>query len=360
MKKIIKYFAEQSLLVNIMTAGLIIAGLLFMFTAKREAFPRVDFDWVIINTIYPGSTAEDVEKHITIPIETKMKEVDGIEEIYGTSLEARSSVAIQIDPDSKDKDKIVNDIKDALDKVTDLPDDAEDPEFTELNTSMSPVLEISLLNKNGIKNDSDEFELRRYTKILEDRLLELNGVGKIEKSGYRDREMIVEVRPESLQSLHVAINEVINALSKKNLNFPGGVIKTPAGEFLIRTIGEVKNTDDISKVLIRANDTGYWVKVGDLAVVKDSFKEEEIITKTLGRKAITLTVIKKESADIIRTVDDIRKEIKDFRKILPEQYEMSEFNDMSFYVKRRLDVLVNNGIVGFTLVAITLFITLGW
>jgi multidrug efflux pump subunit AcrB len=56
----------------------------------------------------------------------------------------------------------------------------------------------------------------------------------------------------------------------------------------------------------------------------------------------------------------IRKEIKDFRKILPEQYEMSEFNDMSFYVKRRLDVLVNNGIVGFTLVAITLFITLGW
>jgi multidrug efflux pump subunit AcrB len=111
MKKIIKYFAEQSLLVNIMTAGLIIAGLLFMFTAKREAFPRVDFDWVIINTIYPGSTAEDVEKHITIPIETKMKEVDGIEEIYGTSLEARSSVAIQIDPDSKDKDKIVNDIK---------------------------------------------------------------------------------------------------------------------------------------------------------------------------------------------------------------------------------------------------------
>lgn len=360
MKRIIKYFAEQSLLVNILTAGLVIAGLLFMFTAKREAFPRVDFDWVMINTVYPGSTAEDVEKHITIPIETKMKEVDGIEEIYGTSLEARSSVAIQIDPDSKDKDKIINDIKDALDKVTDLPEDAEDPEFTELNTSMTPVLEISLLNKNGIKNDRDEFELRRYAKILEDRLLEQNGVGKIEKNGYRDREMIVEVRPESLQSLHVAINEVINSLSKKNLNFPGGVIKTSSGEFLIRTIGEVKNTDDINKVLIRANDTGYWVKVGDLASVKDSFKEEDIINKTLGRKSITLTVIKKESADIIRTVDEIRKEIKEFRKILPEEYEMSEFNDMSFYVERRLDVLVNNGIVGFSLVAITLFITLGW
>ncbi len=360
MKRIIKYFAEQSLLVNIISVGILIAGLLFMFTAKREAFPRVDFDWVIINTIYPGSTAEDVEKHISIPIETKMKEIDGIEEIHATSLEARSAIAIQIDPDARDKDKTINDIKDALDKVTDLPEDAEDPEFTELNTAMTPVMEISLINKNGIQNDRDEFELRKYAKMLEDRLLEINGVGKIDKKGYREREMVVEVLPEKLQNLHVAINEVINALSKKNLNFPGGIIKTPRGEFLIRTIGEVKNTDDIDKVLIRANDTGYWVTVRDLAKVRDSFEEEDIINKTLGKKSITLTVVKKESADIIRTVSDVRIELARFKKLLPENYEMSDFNDMSFYVKRRLDVLVNNGIVGFTLVAVVLFITLGW
>ena len=360
MKNIIRYFAEQSLLVNIISAGLIIAGLLFMFTAKREAFPRVDFDWVVINTVYPGSTAEDVEKHITIPIETKMKEIDGIEEIHGNSLEARSSIAIKIDPDARDKDKTISDIKDALDKVTDLPEDAEDYEFIELNTAMTPVMEISLINKNGIKNDRDEFDLRKYAKMLEDRLLEINGVGKVDKKGYREREMIVEVTPEKLQFLHVAINEVINALSKKNLNFPGGIIKSSKGEFLIRTIGEVKDTNDISKVLIRANDTGYWVKIGDLANVKDSFEEEKIINKTLGEKSVTLTVVKKESADIIRTVDDVRTELSRFRKILPEQYEMSDFNDISFYVKRRLNVLVNNGIVGFTLVSITLFFALGW
>jgi multidrug efflux pump subunit AcrB len=331
-----------------------------MFTAKKEAFPRVDFDWIIINTIYPGSTAEDVEKHITIPIETKMKEIDGIEEIHGTSLEARSSIAIQLDPDTRDKNKTINDIKDALDKVTDLPEDAEDPEFTELNTAMTPVMELSILNKNDIKNDTDEFELRKYAKMLEDRLLEINGVGKVDKKGYREREMIVEVMPDKLQNLHVAINEVINALSKKNLNFPGGIIKTSKGEFLIRTIGEVKNTDDISKVLIRANDTGYWVRVGDLARVKDSFEEEDIINKTLGEKSITLTVVKKESADIIKTVDEVRAELAKFKKLLPEQYEISEFNDMSYYVKRRLDVLINNGIVGFSLVVVVLFVTLGW
>jgi multidrug efflux pump subunit AcrB len=360
MRKIITYFAEQSLLVNIISAGLVITGILFVFTAQREAFPRVDFDWVIISTVYPGATAEDVEKHITIPIETKMKEIDGIDEITGTSIEAISSIAIKIDPDSRDKDKTINDIKDALDKVTDLPDDSEDPEFTELNTSMTPVVEISIINKNGIKSDAEEFELRKYSKMLEDRLLELSGVGKVDKKGYRDREMVVEIVPSKLNYLHVAINEVINALARKNLNFPGGIIKTKNGEFVIRTIGEVKNTDDISKVLIRANEMGYWVRVGDLASVKDSFEEETIINKTLGEKSITLTVIKKESADIIDTVDNVRDEIGRFKKILPGYYEISAFNDMSFYVKRRLDVLINNGIMGFMLVGGCLFFTLGW
>ncbi|HPX91464.1 MAG TPA: efflux RND transporter permease subunit [Spirochaetota bacterium] len=252
MRRIIRYFAEQPLLVNIISIAILISGLLFMFTAKREAFPKVDFDWVVILTVYPGATAEDVEKYVTIPIETKMKEIDGIEEIHGNSLEARSSIAIKVDPDARDKEKTISDIRDALDKVTDLPEDAEDPEFIELNTASTPVLEVSIINKDGIKSDKDEFELRRYAKILEDRLLELPTVGKIDKKGYRDREMIVEIVPEKLQFLHVAINEVINALAKKNINFPGGVIKTNRGEFLIRTIGEVQNTDDIGKVLIRA------------------------------------------------------------------------------------------------------------
>lgn len=360
MKRIIKYFAEQSLLVNIVSAGLVIAGILFIFTAQREAFPRIDFDYVIITTIYPGATAEDVEKHITIPIETKMKEIDGIDEINGTSLEARSSIAIKVDPDARDKDKTINDIKDALDKVTDLPDDAEDPEFVELNTAMTPVVEVSLINKNGIRSDADEFELRKYAKMLEDRFLEINGVGKVDKKGYREREMIVEINPQKLDHLYIAVNEVVSSLARKNLNFPGGIIKTDNGEFLIRTIGEVNSTDDISKILIRANDTGFWVRIGDIASVKNSFEEETIINKTRGEKSVTLTVIKKESADIINTVDDVRVEIDRFKKILPDNYEISEFNDMSYYVKRRLNVLVNNGIMGFILVATCLFFTLGW
>lgn len=360
MKRLVAYFAERSLLVNLVSVGFLIAGLVFILTAQREAFPNIEFDWVIINTVYPGATADDVEKHISIPIEDELREVDGIEEISSSSIEARSIIVIKLDPDLENKDKTVNDIENAVDRVSDFPEDAEDPDITELEMSKSPVLEIALLNRNGIKNDRDEFELRRYAKILEDRLLEIDGVAKIDKRGYREREMIVEVNPDLLDAYHVAMNDIIIALSKKNLNFPGGVIKKREGEVLIRTIGEVQSAGEIQDVLIRANDMGNWVRVGDVARVRDSFEEESIINMTNGRKAVMVTVIKKESADIITLVDKVRAEMGEFKKILPAQYDLVAFNDLSYYVQRRLNVLVNNGIVGFALVILSLLVTLGW
>ncbi len=360
MKRLVAYFAERSLLVNLFSVGLLIAGIVFIWTAQKEAFPNIEFDYIVVTTVYPGATAEDVEKHITISIEDELREVDGIEELFSNSLEARSIVVVKLDPDVENKDKTITDIKDAVDAVEDFPEDAEDPEVAELETSRMPVIEIAVINRNGIESDADEFELRRYAKILEDRLLEVDGVAKIDKRGYREREMIVEVSPALLDTYHVAMNDIIMALSKKNLNFPGGVVKKSDGEVLIRTIGEVQSAPEIANILIRANDLGNWVRVGDVASVRDSFEEERIINKTKGEKAIMITVIKKSSADIITLVDAVRAEVNSFRKVLPDNYELDLFNDLSYYVKRRLDVLVNNGIVGFILVVLSLLVTLGW
>lgn len=360
MKRIIAFFTDSGLLVNIVSAGLLIAGIMFIFTAKREAFPNINFDYVVANTVYPGASASDVEKHVTIEIEDQLREVDGIEEISSNSIEARSIVVVKLDPDLPNRDKVINDIKSAIDRIKDFPEDVEDPVVTEIGTSQHPIVDIALYNKNGINNDSEEFELRKFAKILEDRILDLPGVARIDKQGYRDREMIVEVNPALLDVYQVGVNEVVTALAKKNLNFPGGIIKAPSGEVMIRTIGEVETADELKRVLIRANDLGNWVSVGDVATVKDSFEEESIINTTLGKKSVTLTVLKKESADIISLVDQILNEIKRFKKLLPGNFEIITNNDLSYYVRRRLNVLSNNAIVGSLLVVISLLLALGW
>ncbi len=360
MRKLVEYFAQKSLIVNIISAGLLISGILFILTANREAFPKVEYDWVIATTIYPGSTAEDVEKHISIPLENEIRGVEGVDEVYSGSYEARSVLALKLDPDINNKFQVINDIKDAIDSVTDLPGDALDPVVTELSTSLVPVIEISIVKKDGIRNDKDELELRRMAKMLEDSLLNLPGAARIDKSGYREREMIVEVDPLKLRRFYVSITDIINSLSRKNLNFPGGVAKTEKEDIMIRTIGEVETADDIKNVFIKANDLGNFVTIGDVARVRDTFEEDDIIIKTSGMKAITLTVLKKESADIINIVDDVKKIVGDAQERYGDGFDFILSNDLSYYVKRRLNVLINNGIVGFTLVLISLFLTLGW
>lgn len=360
MKRIIEFFIDNSLFVNVLAAGIFIAGLMYMFNANREAFPKIDFDYLVISTIYPGATAEDVEKHVTIPIEDQLREIDGIEELHSNSLEARSVVVVKLDPDLANKDKTINDIKNALDRTQDLPDDAEDPLVTELTTAQQPVLDIAIIRKGDIRNDADEFEMRRLAKILEDRILEIGGAARVDRQGYRDREMIVEVNPRLLDEYHVAMNDIVMALARKNLNFPGGLVWENDEEILVRTIGEVESARDISNILIRANDMGNWVRVGDVANVRDSFEEAKIINKSVGRRSVTLTILKKESADIITLVDGINREVERFKKILPEEYELVINNDLSYFVKRRLDVLVSNGIQGFALVIISLILSYGW
>jgi len=360
MKRLVAYFAERSLIVNILSIGLFIAGILFLADTNREAFPKIDYNYVIIVTTYPGSTAADIEKHISISIENEIREVDGIEEIWSSSIESRSVVVVKLDPDIENKDKTINDLKDAVDSVSDFPKEAEDPIVKELTTSMVPVIEISIINKNGIRNDREERKLRKLAKKMEDRLRDLPGVARVDKQGYRDREMAVQVNPDLLEKYHVAMNDIITALSKKNLNFPGGLVKTANGDIMVRTIGEVENTADIGNVLIRANDLGNWVRVKDVATVRDTFEEEKIINKTLGKKSITLTVLKKESADIINLVENITNETVLFEKKHGKIYNINTSNDLSYYVKRRLNVLINNGKWGMLFVIISLLISLGW
>ncbi len=360
MKRLVSYFAERSLIVNLASVGLLIAGLMFLATAQREAFPRVEYDYVIISTIYPGATPSDIEKHISIPIETQLREVDGIEEIYSTSIESRSSVVLKLDPNLENKNRTIADINSAIDGISDLPKESEDPSVNELTTSQFPVIEVSIFPNKKITTDEGERKLRKKAKLLEDHLLEIDGVAKIDKKGYREREMIVEVNPYLLDKYHVGLNEIIGALSNKNLNFPGGLVRSSKEDILLRTVGEVENIQDIRDVLIRANDGERFVKISDVARVKDSFEEETITNVTSGKKSITLTVLKKGSGDIITVVDLTMKGVEKFRKILSKDYQITTSNDMSFLVKRRLNVLVNNGLVGLLLVAASLFFTLGW
>ena len=348
-----RFSVNQSLFVNLVSVLIIISGLIVILGMNREIFPNVDFETVSITTAYPGATPIDVEKLISVPIERELKEVDGIKEIKSSSASGFSLIILKIDPDEKDKKKVVRDIQSAVDKVKDLPKDIyEDPLVLEVTSKQYPIIEVSL------SGNISEKELQYYADGLEDQLEDIKGVARAKKSGYRDREIQVHIDPEKMREQYVSFDEIEQALASRNINVPAGEINTETTEYSIRTTGEFSTAKEVEEIIIRANDLGNWLRIKDIAEVKDSFKKEDVIYKTLGTKSINLIIMKKQSGDAISIVDEIKRVCDKFLKNAPKELKISYVNDYSFFARRRLNVLKNNGCASLILVILSVLLFL--
>jgi len=350
---IAKFSTKNSLLVNLFSFFVVIVGLIVMFKIVREAFPPVDFDIVTVSTVYPGAPAEDVEKFVTIPIEKELKGVTGIKEMNSSSEEGRSLIGITIAPDTSDKRQVVLDIRDAVDRVSGLPSGVkENPVVTELKSKERPIIQIS------VSGPYSEKVRRQYAETLEDLLLDIPGVASVQRYGWRDPEFWVEVDPRKLKEDHVSFNEIMDALRTRNVTLPGGQLTTPDLEYDVRVSGEFETAEEIGNVVIRANDAGNLIRIKDVAHVKEAFEDATQTARMDGERSVQMVVVKTESGDGIAVANLVKETVKDFQKTMPKGMFVSTSDDISYYTNRRLSVLKNNGLIGFVLVLLLLFLFL--
>lgn len=354
--KISEFSVKHSLLINLISVFILIAGFytLFVYKIRREAFPEVSYDIVVITTTYPGAAPREIEKLVTVPIEKELKGVDGIEDMKSTSIENMSNILINISQDVRDKDKVVDDIQKAVDRVRNLPKGVDDdPRVTEITSGEIPIIEVAL------SGDLSESQLQEYAENLEDILEDISGVSSISRRGYRNKEVWVEVDPDKMRDAYVSVEEIMQALNKQNISIPGGKVRGKK-ELSIRTTGEFYSVEDIADVVIRANESGNWLRIRDVAKVRFSFEDEDVINKSYGMRAISLTVIKRATGDAIKIADEVKKETENFLKASDPKLKVAYINDISYYIQRRLGVLKNNGIIGIFLVCGVLMLFLNY
>jgi len=239
--KLSEFSVKNSLFVNMVSVFFVLVGVLAVFNLNKEVFPNIPFDLVQVSVPYPGATAEDVEKLITTPIEKELKEVDDVKEIRSVSSDNISTIYIKMDPDAPDKSKIVNDVQRSVDKVKDLPLDSEDPIVQEINMRQVPVIEIAL------SGDVDEFKLQQYAESLENLVLNIPEVARVQRNGWRDREIWIEVDPAKLREYYISLEEIMSALRARNLSLPAGTMRGIDTEYIVRTTGEFLTIKKLKK-----------------------------------------------------------------------------------------------------------------
>jgi len=344
-----RFFAERHLLAYVITLVIILLGLSTLATIKRDAFPSVEFGELLVTTTYPGASPEDVELAITNKIEKEIKQVTGIKRYASWSAENISTIHIVIDPDVADEDKVIRDIREAVSRVTDFPQEVTDsPLITELGTSVFPMIEV------GLAGDVSYRDLRELARRFEKKLENVDGVSRVERYGYRAREVKIEVSPSAMESKDVSLAEVVRAIQGRNIRATGGSFESYTSEKNIVTLAQFRQPQEVGEVIVRTTFDGPSVKVSDLAVVRDEFEDEKVLSRVNGEAAISFLTFKSEAADIVRTVDQIKALVEKEKEFLPTGVVLMLSNDESSYVTDRLTIVRNNGMIGLAMVMLVL------
>lgn len=345
MKKLIDYFVDNAVIVNLLTVLIVLLGTIAIFSLNKEVFPSVDFNFISVRTVYPGAAAEDVEKLVSVEVERELKEVDGIEELNALSAEGVSIVSLKIDPDF-DTDDVLLDVRSALDDLASkVPEDVESPVIDKATNTKRSLLKVALFGK-------PYDELRIDAKFIRD-ALELNqDITEVSLDGYRDELFDIQVNHEKLKSFDLTLTQVVNAIRDRQVNVTAGNIKLPTREKLIRTLVENNTVADLEKIVIVSNDIGSSVKVSDVATVSRVLTDVTRAERMDGGEAIVLGIKSKTRADVLSTTEVIKEEITRLTSARNLKYKI--FDDLSYYVERRLSVLTQNGIQGIILVIVCL------
>ncbi len=348
MRRLIEFSVRNPVTVNLLTLFVLGAGIATYFRMHRELFPEFSRQAVQITTQFTGASPEEVENLITAKIEEEMTDLDELDEMLSISQEGRSEILLKFQPET-DMNRALNDVRAALDDVTDLPGEADDPQVREVKSTF-PVITVSLAA------DIDEATLRDMAKDLRDELRRIPGVATVRILGIREQQIWVEVDPARLEQYGMSLDDVRAAIAAHNQNVPGGTLKTPRGEILVRTLGEAAGAEEVERIILRSVATGTPLTVADLAIVHETFEEPTTIGRWGGRAAINLVVIKERTGDAIDIAASVRALVEEVRDRLPETVTIGVYNDFSVFIRNRLNTLRLSGAIGLTIVLITLWV----
>ncbi len=356
MKSVIRFFANQATLAYVLTFLIVFLGVSALTVIQRDNFPSVDLLEMTVTTRYPGASPEDVELNVTNEIEEELKEVDGIDRYTSFSMENISIIHIWIDREMRDPNKVKTDIRDAVSRVSNLPVDVdEDPVAEEITTSTAiPIIEV------GLTGDVPYALLRTVARRAEKALQALPGVRSITKYGYLDREIKLEIAQDALERYQISSHEIVEAIQKRNIRATGGSFESYTSEKNIVTLAEFTNPMEAAEVIVRISGGGSVIRVKDLAVLRDDFEPAKVLSRMNGKPAISFVVFKKESSDIIRTVNAVKELVADSHDQLPDGISIEYSNDKSRLVTNRLNVVISNGLIGLALVMLMLTLFLDW
>ncbi|WP_282043882.1 efflux RND transporter permease subunit [Winogradskyella flava] len=371
-KQVDKEFGLSSWAINNKTTMYVaIALILFLggsayFSMPRESFPEIRETKIYISSLFPGNTAEDIEKLITDPLEDKLKNVSNVVEITSTSQEDYSMVIVEFDEDIS-VDAAKQKVKDEIDSETSSEDwptfngAKVEPNVFELSLSE----EMPILNIN-ISGDYTVERLKEFGEYLEDEIEDLEEIKKVDIRGAQEKEVEVAVDVYKMMASKVNFQDITGAIGNGNMTMSAGNLIASGQRRTIRILGEIEDPDELKNFVVKSeNENPIYLK--DIATISFRPKDRttyarEYIPETKRSDAVVMLDVKKRSGkNMVAAAEKIEKIVADAKaNVLPTNLRITITNDQSSKTIGQVDDLVNNIIFGIILVVTVLMFFLGF
>jgi len=350
---------DHKTVIYVIMAIFLILGISSYISMPRESFPEINDTKVFVSTVFPGNTAEDIERLVTDPLEEALKGVPNLVEITSTSSEDFSIITIEFDEnitidDAKQKSKdLVDGVKAGADWPT-FNNAKLEPNVFEMDFSeLLPILNISLIGDYPIE------QLKVFAERIEAEVERLPQVKEVNIRGIQQFEVEVALDVYKMSALKVSFNDVIGAISNENSTISAGNIVSDGQRRNLRLIGEINDPEELKNFVIKTEKGPVYL--GDIA--KISFQEKEITSfaRSFSEKAVLLDVVKRGGKNLIQASREINAILKERDNLgLPKDLKITVSNDQSSLTLNQVSELVNNIIFGVILVVTVLMFFLGF
>ncbi|HEX7112571.1 MAG TPA: efflux RND transporter permease subunit, partial [Mizugakiibacter sp.] len=341
-----------------LTLTLVLFGLIGLAGLKVNLLPDLSYPTLTVRTEYEGAAPLEIENLITQPVEEAVGVVKNVRKVHSVSRTGQSDVILEF-AWGTDMDMASLEVRDKLDTLQ-LPLDAKKPLLLRFNPSTDPIVRLGLLADGGKALDEARLkQLRRYADDeLKKRLEPLPGVAAVKVGGGLEDEIQVAIDQQRLAQLGIDVNDVVTRLKNENVNISGGRIDEGRQRYLVRTVNQFQNLDQMRDLLIKI-DRGVPVRLRDIATVTQGYKEREGVVRVDGREAIELAIYKEGDANTVSVAGNIKTELARLQKALPAGSKLSVIEDQSVFIQHALSEVRNDAILGGVLAILVIFFFLG-
>ena len=358
--KLYRQLLENHPLANIAFAVVLLLGAFAYLTMPREQDPEINFNWVMITTVLPGASAEDVEKRVTKPLEDAIKGVADVRFSTSSSRESVSNILVRFrEISERDFDKRVNDLRrDIQNKAkSELPGEAKDPRVLEVTTSNGFPTALVLVTGQA----ADEV-LRQRARLLRDEFERMPGIDQVFATGLRDPELLVEFDPMALANRGLNGTAVADAASAWFRDTFAGKIETAQGEgrdaWLVRVVGQDVDPERVAQIPVGAGRN--QTPLASVAEVSRARAKAGSLASHEGRPAVMLAITKKSRTNTLDLIERIDAFIAARNPVLEsEGIALKLLDDQTPKTRESIRIMEANALVGLGVVLAICWLFLG-